>query len=665
MFRQNERTLNGLNSQDFDIIGLRHSKDAIRIENSSGIANQIIRKSSENKLEYHTLLITDIDCAALAGSGLIFSTDTKKLLANLSGNSGQILSLNTGNNTIESNLSNCSEETDCLTTDKLIFLHNGDNSKITISTFFTTLFSTKETSILDNIKLLMLDNSGSIKHALVSDIKQHLSILGLHNTFTGQNQFQAELQVSAGLTMNSNILPDTNNLRDIGSATHKFKDIRGVILFGDTISAGTGGIVIAGNILPITNNAFDIGASSYKIRDLYATDIFVDNLKTTGDITTHNSIIPTTTNTKHLGDATHIFSDIFTTDILADNIKNSTTATEILLHSRLSPHINQGAELGAVGKVFNDIHTGSIKTAQIGKNSSDSHISLVDTIIPFTNNDTSLGENSHRFQNGFFTGLDCAEITTAAFKNNSGDIILHNSIEPHTNNNIELGSSSKKFANVFSTTFTGTNFIGALTGNSATTTLATTATNLNGNLTGNLDCGDHNINNTGSILPHTDLQENIGAKNGIDGSSSNDRFNFGFFNTLYADSSLIAHNITINNISTFNGIVNLHDSTSSNDIVSFNPTTRKLIFKDTNGNDLIEYDYVNLTTIIKNTAGHTLMTFRHNNAKLNNSTTVSGDHFSPINFNVGTGGIPQDPGFNNAVHGDLYVDGSGFLKVDV
>ena len=152
---------------------------------------------------------------------------------------------------------------------------------------------------------------------------------------------------------------------------------------------------------------------------------------------------------------------------------------------------------------------------------------------------------------------------------------------------------------------------------------------------------------------------------GVDSSTTNKRFNYGFFNHLYTDNSFIAHNISINNIGTFYGITNFHDNTSNQDVVVFNPTSRKLIFKDTNGNELFIYDYVNLTTTLKDTSGHTLMTFRHDYSKLNNSTIVAGDHFSPINFNIGTGGIPQNPGFSNSVLGDLYVDSSGFLKVDV
>lgn len=73
------KTLNGINELNTDILSLRNQKDSIKIEGNSGSAFQLIRKSSVNKLEYHTLIATDIDLSGLAGSGLLFDNTHKRL----------------------------------------------------------------------------------------------------------------------------------------------------------------------------------------------------------------------------------------------------------------------------------------------------------------------------------------------------------------------------------------------------------------------------------------------------------------------------------------------------------------------------------------------------------------------------------------------------------
>lgn len=82
--------------------------------------------------------------------------------------------------------------------------------------------------------------------------------------------------------LDTNIIPDTNDTYDIGSATNKIKDLYigpNTLYFGDmTLSqTGTGAsaqlvmpaMQLTGHLLPDTNATYDLGSAEYKIRHLY------------------------------------------------------------------------------------------------------------------------------------------------------------------------------------------------------------------------------------------------------------------------------------------------------------------------------------------------------------------------------------------------------------
>lgn len=99
---------------------------------------------------------------------------------------------------------------------------------------------------------------------------------------SGSGYSDANVATYLNGNLDTNIIPDTNDTYDIGSATNKIKDLYigpNTLYFGDmTLSqTGTGAsaqlvmpaMQLTGHLLPDTNATYDLGSAEYKIRHLY------------------------------------------------------------------------------------------------------------------------------------------------------------------------------------------------------------------------------------------------------------------------------------------------------------------------------------------------------------------------------------------------------------
>jgi hypothetical protein len=84
-----------------------------------------------------------------------------------------------------------------------------------------------------------------------------------------------------GGTMTSSIIPDTDDVYDIGSSANKIRDLylssNSLHIGSLTVSESSDRLVLpfctmAGHIIPDLDNGYDIGSAEYKIRDLYVSD---------------------------------------------------------------------------------------------------------------------------------------------------------------------------------------------------------------------------------------------------------------------------------------------------------------------------------------------------------------------------------------------------------
>jgi len=120
----------------------------------------------------------------------------------------------------------------------------------------------------------ILDNVGS-GCAIVSDLTCRGDVdiaLGLnveaYAEFSNKVGISGELAVGDNLTISGNILPLSDKLYNLGSATHKFKE-----LYVDEIK-GVSGMTLSGHIVLSVSGAFDLGSSEAPFRNLYVGDVY-------------------------------------------------------------------------------------------------------------------------------------------------------------------------------------------------------------------------------------------------------------------------------------------------------------------------------------------------------------------------------------------------------
>ena len=117
---------------------------------------------------------------------------------------------------------------------------------------------------------------------------------------------------SSNITLAASLIPDTNDVHDIGSVSKKLNEI----------FVGTGSIdILSSSLIPRSDNTLDLGATGKEFKDLYIDGTaFIDTIDNSSAVAivtasfTHgisSSILPDADNTYDLGSLTKEWKDLF------------------------------------------------------------------------------------------------------------------------------------------------------------------------------------------------------------------------------------------------------------------------------------------------------------------------------------------------------------------
>ena len=366
--------------------------------------------------------------------------------------------------------------------------------------------------------------------------------LELGNFDTGVSDIKIELK--------NDLYPTTDLTFDLGKTTKQFNNLFSHNIVCDklipVLSHGEYSLaILIDDFLPTEDNTKSIGDYNLRYMDSFVNTTYTNNIETIGSasqINLGNDIIPNLDAQHSLGSSTkkfnHIYSSIFTGNLngsatnattSASCFGNSATATALETARSIGgvlfdgtadiilPGVNTGGTQNTSGNAStstnclgvsataNALHTARHLGGVLFDGSAD--ISLPGVNIAGTqdtsgNATTSTTATTSHTADGLTisfdanidgSGFDLTQIkdltiTSLGLSTGVGtEITLKTTILPNTDNIYNLGSNLKRFHDIYAETFNG----------NATT--ATTATDLTGSFTDNIDGGDHNLTNVDTI----------------------------------------------------------------------------------------------------------------------------------------------------------------------
>jgi hypothetical protein len=518
------------------------------------------------------------------------------------------------------------------------------------------------------------------------------------NPHMGTNKYAlyTENLTIGGSTTSQHIIPVTNNLYNLGSASFYFANVYSTNITGtiatasqpsitsvgtlsslsitNDLSINSGNVIITtGNILPSnTGNTQSLGSTTKYFANLYSTTInsttlngtiatasqpsitsigTLSSLSVTNDLNVNSgniivsagNILPSNTgNTQSLGSTTKYFANLYSTTI------NSTTLNGTIATAS-QPSITSIGTLSSL-TVTNDLNVNSGNV-----------IITTGNILPSnTGNTQSLGSTTKYFANLYSTNIN-GTIATASqpsitsvgtlssltvtnnITSNSGNIIITNGdlsvvsgnvLPSATGNTQTLGSSIKYFANLYSTTINSTTINGtiATVSQPSITSLGTLNTLLVTPTSTNTITV--NLNTSTSNQPINILGNYIGTAN------TSDKTIITISNTLSP--------ATIGTISNVYGIKNTLSTTPGSNVIITNmffdylypnyrpaasTTTSNLYAKYIN----MSLDKTNVSAVVTNSYGLFIDTITTINANTTTFTNIYGGYFkAPTNGTYNT-----------------------------
>ena len=162
------------------------------------------------------------------------------------------------------------------------------------------------------------------------------------------------LSASSPITIGAALIPDQDNIQDLGSSTLEYKDLYvDGIAYIDQLSgsgaAGDAAITSSVNIVPGADGTYDLGSSDLEWKDLYIDgtaniDTLSADSASIGRVAT--SLIPTANNSKDLGSSTFGYA---TAHIVTASISG-------FVSSSLIPHLDDTYDLGSSGNEWKDLY---------------------------------------------------------------------------------------------------------------------------------------------------------------------------------------------------------------------------------------------------------------------------------------------------------------------
>ena len=311
--------------------------------------------------------------------------------------------------------------------------------------------------------------------------------------------------------LSSSLIPDTDNAYDLGSPIKEFKDlyIDGTA-FIDTISnSGSAAenravtIVtasfthgVSSSILPDNNNLYDLGSSTKEWKDLFIDGVAkIDSLGSeAGDtsiayisqlsgsaaapaLTASVTVVPGVDNTYDLGTAALSWKDLhvqgtatigtLSLTSLANNIIIPIVSESMAVSGSITPGLDDTFDLGSSLKEWKDLYLDGIGYIDsIGNAAGDTNIAYIRelsgstaapsitasvNIVPKVDNTYDLGSSTKEFKDLFIDGTAHIDIlgTIADPVHTASFAYISSSLVPSVDDQVNLGSSTKEWKDLF------------------------------------------------------------------------------------------------------------------------------------------------------------------------------------------------------------------------
>lgn len=376
------------------------------------------------------------------------------------------------------------------------FLSKKDNSATFSLQLFTRQNTTKPWSILESSKYILdtreifnfngdysIDEDFYTLYASIDDLYSETSSID-EATINTTLIVDGTAKFNSQVDLNADLVPTTNNTRNIGSNGKEFANIYVNKIIGvSEIDNGQNNIILKSDIEPSGN--VDLGSQTNQLANIYASNITGTNLTTTtatvsnitttaSNITLYKSILPLSTNTISLGNSNFKFSGIYATEL---------NVNQITLNSNLTP--DGTVSLGLANNPITNIYATNIYGTNLKDvneiDAGQNNITLKSNIVP--SGTVNLGSTTSLFNYIYTDSLTSNSIEALSLNVNdinstASTITLNKTILPVSTGSISFGNSNFKFNDIYANTFYG-DLTGNLIGN------ANTATKLNGNNVGN------------------------------------------------------------------------------------------------------------------------------------------------------------------------------------
>lgn len=220
------------------------------------------------------------------------------------------------------------------------------------------------------------------------------------------------------VTTNRAFTPTVNNTQNLGTSSLKWANVYGTTGFFTTISNNNSWIDIAGGLRPNTDNLHYLGELTKRYQRLYAINTFTDTVASTG---TNNLLLTTPTSSQVIScerDVVPFTDDLYISGSTSKRWANVNAA--IVTTNTLQPPLGSPLTIsGGVGAT---------------------NVNVTTHMLPSITDSYNFGSSSLLWAAGYFNN---------AYTNNirgiTGAITQHNSFVPSTNNSINLGTSTLRY----------------------------------------------------------------------------------------------------------------------------------------------------------------------------------------------------------------------------
>lgn len=353
-------------------------------------------------------------------------------------------------------------------------------------TVFTNTINTGAGSLTVTGSVLpSTDNSFSLGTSGQRFTAAHITTLNSTtvNTSTVQAPATTDLTLTTTTTSNNivaarNILPNTDNTRDLGSSGTRFANVyatnvNATSYNANTISSVTGNLLLTAPLVsdtvttnrtfrPTTDNTIDLGTSTIKWANIYGTTGYFSTISNNNNwINTAGGLRPNNDNQHWIGELTKRYQRLYAVNTFTDTIASTgtsnlllttPTASQVVSCERdLLPQTDSFSILGSTSKRWANIHGTIVTTSTLqpplGSDLTISggvgltNIRAATNLLPDITNTYDTGSTSLLWNRGYFNN-----VYTNNLRGVTGAITNHNSIVPVSNNSLNLGSSSSRYA---------------------------------------------------------------------------------------------------------------------------------------------------------------------------------------------------------------------------